>query len=49
MPIENSDNYSKILGSLLQYYRDKLVLNNAGIIVDFTSNYTSVWFNFEAK
>ena len=35
MLIENSDNYSKVLGSLWQHYRDELVLNNAGVIVDY--------------
>ena len=32
--IEYSDNYSKTSGSLSQYYRDELALNNDGAIVD---------------
>ena len=47
--IEYSDNYSKTSGSLWQYYRDEAVLIDAGIIVDFTGNDTSVSFNFKEK
>ena len=33
--IEYSDNYLKLFGSLLQYFRDEPVLNDAGAIIDF--------------
>ena len=36
--LEYSDNYSKISGTLLQYYRDEPALNNNGTIVGFTDN-----------
>ena len=33
--IEYINNYSKTTGNLWQYYRDELVLNNAGGVIDF--------------
>ena len=45
--IEYSDIYSKILGSLWQYYRDELALNNNHTIIDFPGNdNNSVLFKF---
>ena len=42
--IEYRNNYSKTSGSLWQYFRDELGLNNAGGPVDFPGN--SVLFKF---
>ena len=48
--IEYSDNYSKTSGSLWQYCKDILVINNNGDIVDFNSaNATTNSFNFKSK
>ena len=47
--IEYSDNYSKTLESLWQYYSNEPVLNNASVIVDFTGNDTSDSFDFKQK
>ena len=43
--IEYSDNYSKALGSLWQYYSNELALNNAGPFNNFTGN--NVSFNLK--
>ena len=40
-----SDNYSQILRSLWQCYRDES-LNNANDIIDFTANNNSLSFKF---
>ena len=45
--IEYRNNYSKTSGSLWQYFRDELGLNNAGDPVDFPGN--SVLFKFKQK
>ena len=45
--IEYSNNHSKTSGILLQYYRDKPALNNAGALADFPGNSTS--FKFKQK
>ena len=45
--IEYSNNYSKISGSLWQYYRDEQALNNTGTLVDFPGNSAS--FKFKQK
>ena len=42
--IEYSDNYSKTSGSLWQYYRDKPVINNNGVIIDFSDDLDSASF-----
>ena len=47
--MEYSDNYSKTLESLWQYYSNEPVLNNASVIVDFTANDTSDSFDFKQK
>ena len=48
--IEYSDNYSKTSGSLWQYCKDILVINNNGDIVDFNgANATTNSFNFKSK
>ena len=48
--IEYSNNYSKALGRLWQYYRDEPALNNSGAIIDFpAANNSSVWFEFKTK
>ena len=47
--IEYSDNSKKRLESLWQYYRNEPVLNNPGLIVDFTCNITSDSFKFKEK
>ena len=45
--IEYSDNYSKTLGSLCQYYRDELALTDAGALENFSCNSRS--FKFKKK
>ena len=45
--IEYSDNYSKISGSLWQYYRDEPALDNNGASVNFPGNSAS--FKFKQK
>ena len=47
--IEYSDNYSKTSGSLWQYFKDILAVNNADNIVDFAATNTSDSFKFKAK
>ena len=47
--IEYSDNHSKTSGSLWQYYKDILAVNNAGNIVDFTATNTTESFKFKIK
>ena len=44
--IEYSDNYSKISGSLWQYCKDILAVNNNGEIVNFAVNNLTDSFNF---
>ena len=52
MPVQNlidySNNYSKRLHCLWQYYRDQPVLNNVGVIIYYTGNTTDL-FNFKQK
>ena len=45
--IEYSNNYSKTLGSLCQYYKDEPVLNDAGTLVNFFD--TSALFKYKQK
>ena len=47
--IEYSDKYSKPSGSLLQYCKDILVLNNNSNIVKLNRDNVTDSFNFEAK
>ena len=48
--IEHSDNYSKIPGSLWNYYREESFLNAAGAIADFpANNKNSASFKFITK
>ena len=48
--VESSVNYSKISGSLWQYYRDEPILNNDNSIIDFpANNIISAFFKFEQK
>ena len=48
--IEYTDNYSKTLGRLWHYYRDKPFWNDDGAIADFPAdNYNSVLFKFKIK
>ena len=47
--IEYSDNYSKISGSLWQYFKDIPAVNNNGNIVDFNGANATDSFNFKAK
>ena len=47
--LEYSDNYSKISGTLLQYYRDEPALNNNGTIVGFTDNNNTNVFKCKQK
>ena len=47
--MEYSDNCSQISGSLRQYYRDELVLNNTGCIVYFPDDTVRVSFKFKQK
>ena len=46
---EYSDNYSKTSGSLWQYRKDMLAINNAGNIVGFTTTNTTDSFKFKTK
>ena len=43
--IEYGDNYSKILGSLWQYYRDESALTNADVLDNYPGNSASFKFN----
>ena len=45
--IEYSNNYSKMSGSLLRYYRDQLDLNSTVVPDSFSGN--STWFKFKQK
>ena len=48
--IEYSDIYSNALGSLCQYHRDELALNNAGTVIDFLADKNeSFSFKFKEK
>ena len=47
--IEYSDNYSETSGSLWQYCKDILAVNNAGDIVDFDAANATDSFNFKTK
>ena len=47
--IEYSDNYSKISGSLSQYCKEILAVNNAGNIVDFDGANATDSFDFKTK
>ena len=47
--IEYSDNYSKTSGSLWQYCKDILSVNNNNTIVDFVENNLTDSFNFKVK
>ena len=47
--IEHSDNYSKKLGSLRQYYNDTPAVDDDGYIVDFDGANATDSFNFKAK
>ena len=47
--IEYSDNYSKISGSLWQYYKDIPAVNNDGDIVNFNKANATDSFNFKTK
>ena len=47
---EYSDIYTKISGSLWQYYRDEPALHNNDIIIDFPAdNNNSISFKFKEK
>ena len=41
--------FSKIFGSLWQYYKDELYSNYHIVTIDFDDNNTSVLFNFKEK
>ena len=45
--IEYSDIYSKTSGSLWQYCKEILAVNNAGNIIDFTNTNTTDSFKFK--
>ena len=47
--IEYSDNYSKTSGSLWQYCRNTLSVNNNDEIANFGEGNLTDWFNFEIK
>ena len=47
--IEYSDNYSKTPGSLWQYCKDILAVNNNNAIVNFAENNLTDSFNFKVK
>ena len=47
--IEHGDIYSKNSGSLWQYYRDKVALNNVWVIIDFPANNNSIWYKCKEK
>ena len=46
---EYSDNYSKTSGSLWQYCKEILAVNNAGDIVDFNGANATDSLNFKTK
>ena len=46
---EYSDNYSKTSGSLWQYCKDILTVDNNNAIVSFTENNLADSFNFKVK
>ena len=46
---EYSDNYSKTSGSLWQYCKDILTVDNNNAIVSFTENNLTDSFNFKVK
>ena len=46
---EYSDNYSKISGSLLQYWKEIPAINNNGGIADFNDSNATDSFNFKTK
>ena len=46
---EYSNNYSKTSGSLWQYCKEILAVNNAGNIVDFNRANATDSFNFKTK
>ena len=47
--IEYSDNYSKILGTLWQFERDELALDNKNVNIDFPANSNDNSNSFEFK
>ena len=47
--IEYNDNYSKTSGSLWQYCKDILAVNNNGAIIDFTEDNLTDSFDFKVK
>ena len=47
--IKYSDNYSKTSGSLWQYCKDILAVDNNNVIVNFSENNLTDSFNFKAK
>ena len=47
--IEYGDNYSKTSGSLWQYCKDILAINNDNAIIDFVENNLTNSFNFKVK
>ena len=47
--IEYSDIYSRNSGSLWQYYRDKVALNNAWVVIGFPANNNSIWYKCKEK
>ena len=47
--IEYSDAYSKTSGSLLQYCRDELALDDNSNIIDFRTDNNSASFKFKQK
>ena len=47
--IEYTNDYSKTSGSLWQYYRDELVLTDAGAMANFSAADNSALFNFKQK
>ena len=47
--IEYSDNYSKISGSLWQYYTDEPFINNNGVIVDVPDHLDSASFKYKQE
>ena len=47
--IEYSDNYSKTLGTLWQYYRDEPFINNNGDIIDIPDDPDTTSFNYQQK
>ena len=47
--IEYRDNYLQTFGSLWQYYRNKLALNDNGVTIDFSDDTDSSLFNLKQK